>query len=144
LKKKSRLARAPPARDGRILGQHRGLPFYTIGQREGLGIAVGHPLYVVGLEKESNTLVVGEKDDVLSHSMTVRDLSWVSGTSPEFPCRVAVKIRSKHPETPAELRFAAEGRITVAFDSPQSAITPGQAAVFYQGDTVLGGGVITR
>lgn len=137
--------------DGRLLGQHRGLPFYTIGQREGLGIAVGKPLYVVALEKDSNTLVVGDKDDVLSASMVVRGVSWVSGKAPDLPFPVSVKIRYKHREAPAILtrRFAAPSPVAgegpdviVTFQESQSAVTPGQAAVFYDGDAVVGGGVI--
>jgi tRNA-specific 2-thiouridylase len=127
-------------RDGRVLGQHRGLPYYTIGQREGLGISVGHPLYVLDLEKDSNTLVVGEKPDVYSKTAVVRDVTWVSGTAPEFPAAVSVKIRSKHIEASATLQNSSN----VVFDEPQSAVTPGQAAVFYQGDVVLGGGVINH
>jgi tRNA-specific 2-thiouridylase len=147
---------------GRVLGQHRGLPFYTIGQREGLGISVGHPLYVVGLEKESNTLVVGDKTEVYANEMTVRELRWVSGSAPELPLNASVKIRSKHTEASATIydtetrrRGDAEKNrvpvspcprvpvsLVVVFDQPQSAITPGQAAVFYQGERVLGGGVI--
>ncbi len=150
-------------RDGRVLGQHRGLPFYTVGQREGLGIAVGHPLYVIGMETASNTLVVGEKPDVYSQATMVREVTWVSGTAPEFPCEVLVKIRSKHTEAEATLRDSETRRygdteknqtpasphhrvcasdVAVTFTQPQSAVTPGQAAVFYQGDVVLGGGVI--
>jgi tRNA-specific 2-thiouridylase len=125
-------------KDGRVLGRHRGLPYYTIGQREGLGIAVGYPLYVIGLEKETNTLVVGEKPDVYSREMAVRDVTWVSGESPEFPTEISVKIRSKHTESGAKLLSAER----VVFDEPQSAVTPGQAAVFYQGDIVIGGGFI--
>jgi len=130
-------------KDGRVLGQHRGLPFYTVGQREGLGISVGHPLYVVGLEKESNTLVVGEKPDVYSQEMVVRDVTWVCGSAPAFPTEVTLKIRSKHTEAGATLMTQADSPdIAVRFEVPQSAIAPGQAAVFYQGDVVLGGGVI--
>jgi tRNA-specific 2-thiouridylase len=146
--------------DGRVLGQHKGLPYYTIGQREGLGISVGKPLYVTKLDTETNTLVVGDKEDVLSTSMAVRDVTWVSGVAPKLPCDVSVKIRSRHVESPATLfsssfpagaggesmdpRQGHSGMTTmkVVFDQPQSAITPGQAAVFYNGDIVLGGGVI--
>jgi tRNA-uridine 2-sulfurtransferase len=127
--------------DGRVLGQHRGLPFYTIGQREGLGISVGRPLYVTGIETQSNTLVVGEKTEVYSKEMVVRDLSWVSGAAPSFPADVSIKIRSKHPEARGVLTSAPNG-VHAAFEEPQSAVTPGQAAVFYDGDIVLGGGVI--
>ena len=129
--------------DGRVLGEHRGLPFYTIGQREGLGLAVGSPLYVAGIDTATNTLVVGRKEDVLSETFVVREVSWVAGKGPHFPVSASVKIRSKHADAPAVLRAHPRG-IQVAFDEPQSAITPGQAAVFYQGEVVLGGGVINN
>jgi tRNA-specific 2-thiouridylase len=148
-------------RDGRLLGQHKGLPYYTIGQREGLGISVGKPLYVTSIEMNTNTLVVGDKEDVLSQSMSVRNLSWVNGSAPSFPCKVSVKIRSKHLEAPATIldssspaafgggsmdpRQGHSGMtIQALFDQPQSAVTPGQAAVFYNEDIVLGGGVINN
>lgn len=129
--------------DGKVLGQHKGLPFYTVGQRGGLGLAVGKPLYVVELEKESNTLVVGDKEDVLSHSAGVREVCWVGDCAPSLPRAVSVKIRSKHSEAPAMIRSGLDSsHLTVTFHEPQSAVTPGQAAVFYDGDVVLGGGVI--
>jgi tRNA-specific 2-thiouridylase len=127
--------------DGRVLGQHRGLPYYTIGQREGLGIAVGHPLYVSAIDTRTNTLVVGNKEDVLGQTMAVRQITWSKGSAPEFPCSASVKIRSKHTEAPAVLQ-PSEGGVHVIFEKAQSAVTPGQAAVFYDGDVVLGGGVI--
>ena len=129
-------------KDGKVLGQHKGLPFYTIGQREGLGISVGRPLYVMKLDVPSNTLVVGEKEDVFSEAMLVREVTWVNGQAPAFPAKADVKIRYKHKEDSAHLEADASGRIRVRFDEAQSAITPGQAAVFYQDDRVLGGGVI--
>jgi tRNA-specific 2-thiouridylase len=129
--------------DGRLLGEHKGLPFYTIGQREGLGIAVGHPLYVTAIDTGTNTLVVGEKVDVLSRSMAVRQISWVSGKAPDLPCEAQVKIRSKHAGAEAVLSASGEALVTATFSEPQSAVTPGQAAVFYNGDVVLGGGVIS-
>jgi tRNA-specific 2-thiouridylase len=156
--------------DGRVLGQHKGLPYYTVGQREGLGLSVGHPLYVTALETSTNTLVVGDKEDVLGRSMVVRDISWVSEEAPSFPREASVKIRSRHLGAKAILSkipspLVGEGvdggahksnvnppprssptrgeeKLMVTFDQPQSAITPGQAAVFYNGDTVLGGGII--
>jgi len=129
--------------DGRVLGQHKGLPFYTIGQREGLGLAVGHPLYVTAIDKTANTLVVGGKDDVLSRSLVVRQVTWTSGEKPAFPCAASVKIRSKHPGATGRLEPCDEG-VIVRFTKDQSAVTPGQAAVFYDGDIVLGGGVINN
>jgi tRNA-specific 2-thiouridylase len=149
--------------DGRLLGEHRGLPYYTIGQREGLGIAVGHPLYVTAIDTGTNTLVVGEKEEAMSRSMTVRQVSWVSGTAPQLPCEITVKIRSKHTEGKAVIaseqgergdlsgQIASspsaprnDGFLVVDFAEPQNAVTPGQAAVFYNGDMVLGGGIIDR
>ncbi len=148
-------------KDGTVLGEHQGLPFYTVGQRGGLGLAVGRPLYVMSLERETNTLVVGEKNDVFATSLQVREVSWVSGLQPAFPKSISVKIRYRHQEARATLDVGSEGRrdggsvkavttdppirplsVAVVFDEPQSAITPGQAAVFYEGDVVLGGGVI--
>jgi tRNA-specific 2-thiouridylase len=129
--------------DGRVLGQHKGLPFYTIGQREGLGVAVGSPLYVSGIDTATNTLVVGGKENVLSKTFLVREVSWVAGKAPHLPTSASVKIRSKHADAPAVLRAHSSG-IEVEFDAAQSAITPGQAAVFYQGDVVLGGGIINH
>lgn len=129
-------------KDGRILGRHQGLPFYTIGQREGLGVAVGRPLYVVDIEKQSNTLVVGNQSDVLASGMIIREVSWVGGGPPRMPCRVRLKIRYKHAEAPATLSASSGGTLAAVFDDPQSAVTPGQAAVFYEEDVVLGGGVI--
>lgn len=149
-------------KNGQTLGQHKGLPFYTIGQREGLGLAVGRPLYVTQIDTTSNTLVVGEKEDVLSATVAVRSVSWVRGEAPAFPARVRMKIRYKHMEADAMLMEEMSARggdevtasevstpqplasrlLRVVFHVPQSAITPGQAAVFYDGDIVLGGGVI--
>jgi tRNA-specific 2-thiouridylase len=128
--------------DGRVLGQHRGLPYYTIGQREGLGISVGHPLYVMAVETATHTLVVGDKDDGFSRAMTLRQLSWVSGSAPDYPCDVSAKIRSRHSGAWATLSQGEANRVQAEFAVPQSAVTPGQAAVFYNGDVVLGGGVI--
>jgi tRNA-uridine 2-sulfurtransferase len=128
--------------DGTLLGEHAGLPFYTVGQRSGLGISVGRPLYVVALENASNTLIVGEKKDVLADVLEIREISWVSGPSP-LPLDVSVKIRYKHTEAGARLEMSDKpGHLSARFAVPQSAIAPGQAAVFYDGETVIGGGVI--
>jgi tRNA-uridine 2-sulfurtransferase len=130
--------------DGRILGKHKGLPFYTIGQREGLGVTIGSPLYVAALETATNTLVVGPKESVLHPSCLVREMTWVSGVAPTFPLHAEVKIRSRHTPAAATLSRTEEGHVAVTFVEAQSAMTPGQAAVFYQGDEVIGGGVIHR
>jgi len=127
--------------NGQVLGKHKGLPYYTVGQREGLGLAVGRPLYVVALEKDSNTLVVGEKEDVLSPVAIVREVVWSSGESPAFPCEVSAKIRSRHSEAAATLTMDGSF-VRIRFQERQSAVTPGQTAVFYVGEAVIGGGVI--
>jgi tRNA-uridine 2-sulfurtransferase len=128
---------------GAIIGEHRGAAFYTVGQRRGLGIARGRPLYVVRVDAASNTVVVGEKADLLSKGLDVSGLSWGRGipSSKEFPC--AVRIRYRHPGVSAIVRIDGDSA-SVVFDTPQSAVTPGQSAVFYDGDIVLGGGIIER
>lgn len=133
-----------PVRDtaGSVIGQHRGIAFYTIGQRKGLGIAVGRPLYVVGIDRESNTLIVGPQEDALIKSISVNELHWISGEPPDGPCRVSVKIRSTMNDVPAELIPNAGGTVRVEFDESQWAPAPGQSAVFYEGDLVRGGGII--
>jgi tRNA-uridine 2-sulfurtransferase len=129
--------------DGRTLGTHRGLLGYTIGQREGLGIAAGHPLYVVALDRPNNRLVVGPREALLSALMPVERVNWLSIAEPSGPVRASVKIRSRHEGGEASIEPGPERTARVAFDSPQTAITPGQAAVFYDGDLVLGGGWIS-
>jgi tRNA-specific 2-thiouridylase len=128
--------------EGRPLGTHRGLLGYTIGQREGLGIAVGEPMYVVALDQANNRLVVGSRQAVLGTTLTAERVNWVSIPPPERPIRASVKIRSRHEGGDAVLTPLRANRVRVVFEAPQQAITPGQAAVFYQGDLVLGGGWI--
>ncbi len=127
---------------GTTIGEHGGLGLYTIGQRKGLGIATGKPRYVLELQVAQNTLVVGDFDELDKAGMTVDELTWIT---PEFPTKADIQYRSTHRGCPGTL----EGRlqdseITVRFDQPQKAINPGQAAVFYHGDEVLGGGTISR
>lgn len=131
-------------RAGRVLGQHHGMAFYTVGQRKGLGFSAGRPMYVVGLEPDTNTVIVGEKEEGLSKGCLVRSPHWVADEAPSLPCRAAVKIRYQHVEAPATLSRASDGGLSVGFDCPQPAVTPGQAAVFYEGDAVLGGGIIAQ
>lgn len=138
-------ARPGPILDlsGRVLGTHRGLAYYTIGQRKGLGLSgQPYPLFVIALRPEENALVVGPEEALLSPALEAGDVSFVSGRWPEEPLRVEAKVRYRTPEAPARL-FPLEGdRVRVEFDTPQRAITPGQAVVFYQGEEVLGGGII--
>lgn len=128
---------------GRVLGTHRGLACYTVGQRKGLGLSgQPHPLFVVALRPEENALVVGPEEALLSPVLEAGDVSFVSGKWPEEPLRVEAKVRYRTPESPAWLFPLEEGRVRVEFDTPQRAITPGQAVVFYRGEEVLGGGII--
>ena len=130
--------------EGRVLGTHQGLLGYTNGQREGVGIAVGRPMYVVALDRPSNRLVVGTKQELLEDHCRVSRLNWVSIDPPTEPVRATVKIRARHEGAPARITPLADGgEAVVEFEEPQSAVTPGQAAVFYDGDTLLGGGWIS-
>ena len=128
--------------DGNVLGAHAGLLGYTIGQREGLGIATGRPLYVVAIDQPKNRLVVGSRDDLLREALVAERVNWVSVPPPRQPLRAQAKIRSRHEAAAAWVRPQADGTVRVQFDEPQSAVTPGQAVVFYDGDVVLGGGWI--
>jgi len=126
---------------GRTLGEHRGLLHYTVGQRRGLGFAAGRPLYAVALDPSSNTLVVGPDSDVWRRDLLADGVNWLVD-EPAGELRAAVRVRSRHDPAPAVLIPDGNGVWRVRFDEPQRAITPGQAAVFYDGDTVLGGGWI--
>ena len=128
--------------DGTVLGRHEGIEMFTVGQRRGLGLATGEPRYVVRLEPEENRVVVGGQEDLYRREFAVSRVNFVSGEAPEGPVPVSVKIRYKFQEAPAILEVMGDGALVV-FDEPQRAITPGQAAVFYEGDRVLGGGVIS-
>jgi len=127
--------------EGKILGKHSGLARYTVGQRQGLGLASNKRLYVLRLDTANNRLVVGTKDQLLSNRLLASKLSWVSGKAPEEPSNITAKIRYKSPEIAVKLHTN-NGMAEVQFHQPQPAITPGQAVVFYQGDVVLGGGII--
>ncbi len=127
--------------DGTVLGRHRGIIHYTIGQRKGLGIAAGHPLYVCGIDTTENRVVLGENSDLFSDTLTAGDVNLISVPSLDEPMRVCAKIRYRHPEQPA-LAWMEDGLLRVKFDAPQRAITRGQSVVLYQGETVVGGGTI--
>jgi tRNA-specific 2-thiouridylase len=129
---------------GNVLGTHRGLLGYTIGQREGLGLALGRAAYVVAIDQPNNRLVVGSREELLSRSLTAERVNWVSIAPPREPLRALAKIRSRHEAAPALVSPESDGTAQVAFDEPQSAVTPGQAVVFYEGDVVLGGGWIAK
>lgn len=125
---------------GQILGKHRGIIFYTTGQRSGLGVSSRERLYVVRLDKKKNEVVVGSKEECFSKSFFLKDVVWTIHR-PELPIRCSVKIRYLNKEEPAEIDNV-NGAILVDFFRPQFAIAPGQSAVFYDGDTVIGGGII--
>ena len=130
-------------RDGNSLGGHTGLANYTIGQRKGLGLASPVPLYVLGKNANSNTLVVGTKDELGSLELTARDVNWSSGEAPGEPFRAEVKIRYTAKEAGALVMPFGGNQVQVQFDAPQRDVTAGQAAVFYQGDMLIGGGLIS-
>ncbi len=129
-------------RAGKSVGEHTGLANYTIGQRKGLGIASPVPLYVLGKNAGTNTLIVGTQEELGSRELTARDVHWVSGEMPGEPFRAEVKIRYTAKEAEALVTPLEGGRVHVRFDAPQRDITAGQAAVFYEGDRMIGGGII--
>jgi tRNA-specific 2-thiouridylase len=124
------------------LGQHTGLPMYTIGQRRGLGISTKNPSYVLDKDMDKNTLIVGTKDELNHQDLLAKNVNWVSIAPPSEPIKAFVKIRYKSAEVPAEVVPMGDGSVKVHFDRPVKGITPGQAAVFYDGDVCLGGGII--
>lgn len=127
----------------RVLGTHEGVHHFTVGQRRGLGIATGEPLYVIATHPEKREVVVGGNDELLRPSFFASQVNWISIAGLGQPLRAHVKIRNKHAAAPATLRAAGRpDRVEVIFDEPQRAVTPGQGAVFYDGDLVLGGGWI--
>jgi len=125
--------------DGSIVGHHNGVHNFTIGQRKGLGFAAGKPLYVLSIDPQNNRVVVGDDDSLRTTSFEVHDVNWVSIAQPAAPLRAAVKIRHKHEPAPAWVEGLRDAHARITFDTPQRAITPGQGAVFYEGDRVLGG-----
>jgi tRNA-specific 2-thiouridylase len=129
---------------GNLLGAHQGLLGYTIGQREGLGIAIGKPLYVVAVDRPNNRLVVGSRQELLCKMLIAERVNWVSIEPPAGPRSAQVKIRSRHEPAAAILTPLTDHQVRVEFEEPQSAVTPGQAAVFYDGGMVLGGGWIVK
>ncbi len=128
--------------DGRELGRHAGAHHFTVGQRKGLGIAAKEPLYVIATNPSSQTVTVGSNDDLLRPALIARDIRWLSWPGLTAPARVRVRIRNRHVPAPATLYPLSEDRAEASFDEPQRAVTPGQAAVFYSDDLVVGGGWI--
>jgi tRNA-specific 2-thiouridylase len=130
--------------EGKVLGQHEGIAFYTVGQRKGLGITSAKPLYVIDIEPAKNAVIVGSKAQTYNDILIAESLNWIGGTMPEKPTKVKASIRYRHEEAEAEVSPRGENSVYVKFAEPQMAVTPGQSVVFYGGDTVIGGGTITR
>ena len=127
---------------GETIGEHSGIHQFTVGQRKGLGVATGSPLYVIEVRGDRREIVVGGGDELLSKSLRARDVNLISVTDVSEPTRITCKIRHRHQAAPALLEQVSPSEVVVTFDEPQRAVTPGQAAVFYDGDVVLGGGWI--
>lgn len=130
---------------GHILGTHHGVHHYTIGQRKGLGVAAANPLYVIALDPVKNQVIVGDRDSAQQPSCSVQRVNWVSIAAPSAPIRATVQIRYRSPAIPVTVipQDAEATQVKLVFDEPQFSVTPGQAAVWYEDDILLGGGVIT-
>ena len=128
--------------DGRQLGQHKGLAFYTIGQRKGLGISAPDPVFVLKKDIQHNALVIGSREALGQQTLQARDVNWLSGQAPTEPVAAEVKIRYKAKGVEAVVTNMANGRVHIQFQEPVYSITPGQGAVFYDGNICLGGGII--
>lgn len=126
---------------GKFLGEHKGIPFYTIGQREGLGIALGYPVYVLKIDTKNNTIVVGKREEALSSGLIAKDLSFII-KSIKSAVALKVKIRYNHKEIASRVMPFGKNRIKVIFSKPQFAVCPGQSAVFYKDQEIIGGGII--
>ncbi|HLJ27578.1 MAG TPA: tRNA 2-thiouridine(34) synthase MnmA [Candidatus Angelobacter sp.] len=131
-------------RQGEVLGHHEGIHTFTVGQRKGLGVATGSPLYVININGEKGQVTVGGSDDLLSRTLIAHKMNWISIEALREPIRVRAKIRHRHEPAPAVVENAGNGEVRVTFDEPQRAITPGQAVVFFDGDLVVGGGWIAE
>ncbi|MGH9466117.1 MAG: tRNA 2-thiouridine(34) synthase MnmA [Terriglobales bacterium] len=132
------------ASDGNVLGRHSGVAGFTVGQRKGLGLATGSPLYVLQLDAARQRVVVGEGEDLWARRLEASGCNWISGAAPQGPMRVEARIRHRHTPAPAWAEPRPGHRLEVEFDEPQRAITPGQAVVLYSGERVLGGAWIDR
>lgn len=127
---------------GKVLGKHKGIPYYTVGQRKGLGVALGYPAYVLAINPQDNTIVLGEDKEAFQGTLRSIDNNFIPFDALEGPLEVEAKIRYGAVPAPAVITPGKDGRVLVQFNEPQRAITPGQAVVYYQGDLVVGGGTI--
>jgi len=129
-------------KEGKILGEHQGIPFYTIGQRKGLGVALNKRMYVTKINYHQNVVILGDDKDLYRDKLSAKDLSFISGAKLLEPIKAEVKIRYNSKKSPVIISPYGESRVLINFKKPQRAITPGQSAVFYKGDVVVGGGII--
>jgi len=129
-------------KEGKILGDHQGIPFYTIGQRKGLGVSLNKRMYVTKINSRQNVITLGDDKDLYKDKLYVKDLSFTSGNKLLETIKAEVKIRYNGKKSPAIISPYGEDRVIINFEKPQRAVTPGQSAVFYQGDVVVGGGII--
>ena len=129
-------------REGRVLGTHKGMIRYTVGQRKGLGLAFGVPTYVISKDAGRNLVRLGSNEELFSSELEAHDAHWILSDPPAHPRRVTARIRHHAPDVPAEVVATDEGCFRVRFDTPQRAVCPGQSVVLYDGDVVLGGGII--
>ncbi len=131
-------------REGKRLGEHQSILHYTIGQRKGIGLAAPEPLYVTAIDPARNTVTVGGKEDTYTDEIVVKDINWIAIAPPQQTIKAKVKVRYRHPEAPADVIPLNEQEARIKFSAPVMAVAPGQAAVFYDGETVLGGGTIVK
>ena len=129
---------------GKVIGEHKGVWGYTVGQRKGLGVGGGEPLYVSRIDAKSNTVVAGPESSLYSRELVARAVNWALGEPPSEPARMQVKVRYRNPAVPAVVTPLADGGVRVTFDEPQRAIARGQFAALYDGDFLVGGGVIAE
>ena len=127
---------------GRVLGRHKGIVHYTVGQRKGLGIAADAPLYVKRIDAAENRVVLSGNDALFSRELTANDFNWIAYDGPPRELRATARVRYHQREQTATVTVLGDGHVHLVFDEPQRAVTPGQAVVLYDGDTVLGGGTI--
>ena len=130
--------------NGTVVGRHKGIIHYTLGQRKGLGLSLLQPMYVTAIDPVKNTVTLGPHEALLSRELTARDINLISVPRIEGEMRVKAKVRYRQPEQPATVRQTGEDELRIVFDEPQRAITPGQAVVLYEGDCVVGGGRIVK
>ena len=128
--------------DGKVLGEHQGIIHYTIGQRKGLNLSMGHPVFVTKIRPDTNEVVIGENEDLFINTLLCDRVNFMAIEGLEGEVRLKAKIRYNHPGAECVISPAEDGKVRVTFDQPQRAITPGQAVVFYQGEYVAGGGII--